>query len=311
MGCGQSTQPNKETNSSSDAVDNSITPVEVFDASTADEPESGTTSRQPREETIAAAAKKSEDSSAKSSTFSSPANSPFAPSAASSQKFAANSPLTAEQRLPNPFSRPEEQPIGVTSPPANFGGSQAGYTKHKDTKKRGGFDPERFRQANGRGGLVEAAVGNSNSQMYDAGFNQMGHGQSHESSIGGQMGGGMGYAGQGHQMQGAGAQSQPMQGMDMMSMHDSGNNHPQQQQQQWHQPRPDYISAPEFQSKNNPNMMEMSDHNYGGSNAGRPTYGALGWPESTSPPQQRKPSGPLNRTDEQELDDILEEFRDV
>jgi len=133
MGCGQSTDPTKAP----DKGDNSVTPVEPFDASEDSPRDASPTSRQPRENTIALDSKKRSEHHDTPVTASHPVGSPGSPGFT-------HAAITREQALPNPFAPREESLFQAAQSPSP-------YTKAKDNKKRGGFDPERFRQANGRG----------------------------------------------------------------------------------------------------------------------------------------------------------------
>jgi len=323
MGCGGSTQPGPAVTDDQPSSESSI---EKFSSSPGRESPKNAgedpTSKRSREETI----KQREDNVRvpESPSFNSPSS--------VSGRF-----QSQESMLPDPFLQSREQqqqqrsPGFSSSPPGDMRG---GYIKENDTRKRGGFDPEKFRQANGRGGgqlSSSLGVGMQQQQQPQADFSANSFNRSNNDGGGGRLGQGMPRGSQSMSFGGEYASDQSQQ---------MWNQPPQQQQQQFSQPPPqqfsqqNYIPNPDFSS--NPKMLDMNSGTnsmvspgmstgMGGSmqgQAGKPNYGALGWESSQpnsigSPNDSSMPSPPpghdtnLNRTDEQELDDILQELGDV
>lgn len=310
MGCGGSTQPGPPTSEDKPTSDS---PVESFSASPGrDTPQSSVqdgSSKHTREETLA---RQREDNVrvTESPTFSSPSS--------VSGRFGAQ-----ESALPDPFSqnRREQQPS-----PDPFASPAGGYTKEKDTRKRGGFDPEKFRQANGRGGMAQPQLSSS------LGVQMMQQQQPQDFSAnsfnaGGAMNREGGRLGQNN-----------LQGSQSMSF-SGGYAAADQSQQMWSPPpqqefsQQNYIPNPDFST--NPKVLDMNSGINSMASPGmsgsmhslpnKPNYGALGWDQHSqsnsigspgdssvaSPNPARDTNTNLNKTDEQELDDILDELGEL
>eukprot|EP00658_Telonema_sp_P-2_P085292 TRINITY_DN9698_c0_g2_i2.p1 TRINITY_DN9698_c0_g2~~TRINITY_DN9698_c0_g2_i2.p1 ORF type:complete len:307 (+),score=47.56 TRINITY_DN9698_c0_g2_i2:233-1153(+) len=306
MGCGQSAQPDDTTSDNPGSTDKKSdpTPVEAFDASPVPESPkaSSSTSGQAHHETIAPSRDQNVRRTESAVTSPEQEASPGYRSGFPAQQ-AGVSPVVQEQALPNPFARQQEQIVQQQQPgwgcqESMAGVQQGGYVQQKDTKKRGGFDPERFRQANARG-RVEGAGQEFNMRQETTG----------DSWAGGHQGMGM------------------MQSMQPMHQHKGMYDQQQPSSMEWptppaHQPhqQPDFISASEYgASSQNLQMDFRNPPSHGAPSKQVVGYGALGWDTGSSPlsdhagprvsPQQG--SGALNKTDEDELDDILQEIGDL
>eukprot|EP00656_Telonema_subtile_P010841 TRINITY_DN15282_c0_g1_i1.p1 TRINITY_DN15282_c0_g1~~TRINITY_DN15282_c0_g1_i1.p1 ORF type:complete len:323 (-),score=65.63 TRINITY_DN15282_c0_g1_i1:341-1309(-) len=319
MGCGASTAP-----SDTEPTSVSETPVETLDlthkAADPVTPEPAVSRRQPD-----VTPSKQRDNAQTVETVETPGNK--TPIIESPSDAFVSSPLAAEQQLRNPFAREEPQ-IGMGRPSSDVHGTGAerynpqndwhssgtgaynapndvhlgynpsndmhgagGYIKQKDVKKRGGFDPEKFRLANGRG-LGDSAPMNPQPLGFSGNNNIL------NSSAPPQQWGAAAWDRPGAQMGG-----QPMKGPvpgapygGAMGGGPTGSMYgqqQQQQQQQWQPGQPSYIPTAQ------PQVLEFHDN---GSQP-RPTYDSFEEHSSA-----RSPAQALNRTDEQELEDILQEM---
>jgi hypothetical protein len=167
--------------------------------------------------------------------------------------------------------------------------------KDKDTKKRGGFDPEKYRAANGRAGGMDNTLNQDGPMQYSSrNFNNQGSNPNNGNSHG-----------------------QQNNRFPVNNGHNLGIGHEgdygSRQGGQWQQK--DYIAAGDFNSK--PKAMAFSQEgaaagfgaapgyssSYAGSGGNAGSWGADARGSSLDHSNQA-----LNRTDEQELDDILDEL---
>lgn len=292
MGCVQS------TDAPDGKPDTSVTHVEAF---TAQDSQHESTSRQPRTETIASTKRSDSPPSV------APVGSPGSPGFSSAG-------FSREQSLPNPFAQREQEQTFPSEAPVQ------GYVKQKDKKKRGGFDPDAFRRANGRGGLISEpqadmafsaqsfngpqSLNNGPALQQNGGYNRP-VGQFSSSQP--QFSPGQSDSWNAHSEVRSDA---PQIGFNQQSDHGGSQN-----TQHWDpvlNTQPNYISAPEY--SNTPQMLEFND-------SGAKQYGALGWEQSANqhdnptqhgsfiePPRR---NNELNHTDEQELENILQEIGDL
>jgi len=291
MGCGASQDPNKEANLEDACKDSNVTetPVETFDGTSLDGDSSmDGTSRKTRDDTIAQNKRDARDDHYDD------------PSSSSPVPAFSNSPGTVPRKgpvleePPNPFAvNRRDENSALTSPVADQRG--AGYMKDKDTKKRGGFDPEKYRAANGRAGGMDNTLNQDGPMQYSSrNFNNQGSNPNNGNSHG-----------------------QQNNRFPVNNGHNLGIGHEgdygSRQGGQWQQK--DYIAAGDFNSK--PKAMAFSQEgaaagfgaapgyssSYAGSGGNAGSWGADARGSSLDHSNQA-----LNRTDEQELDDILDEL---
>jgi len=303
MGCGASQDPSKEASTEEASKETTVTetPVEEFDGGSADINDPITsTSRKTRDDTIAQNKRDAHDAD---SSYDSASSGPVPNFANSPGTVPRKGPVLEEP--PNPFAvnRRDADPV-ISSPAVDARG--AGYKKEKDTKKRGAFDPERYRAANGRGGADNTLNADGSLHEYSAHtFNNQGANQAATNQ------GGSNWNEYGSRSPVGGQQNSRYQNQPNLGIGHEGDSG-SRQTGQWQK---DYIPASDFNNKPK-EMFREEGGAAGGFGAPPPQqqrngFGAqAGWDaDPRGAPMQ--PDQALNRTDEQELDDILSEIGDI